>query len=294
MSPLFTWGGQSTGVSALASFLLKNTQDLSPLEWAGWISLQSKGLSRVFFNTTVQKYQFFITIPEKLLQNIIQPGKSRPSGWKDPSGQLIHPLPNLPSVWGWLQDRDLRFCSSLFTKPCKISPSAVITWVWNLPSPSPILHILGPKGPWIPEESGSWRDLLKTKQLPRTSLGPMLSGPRSSDCLQSHLTIPWGKLRMQSSAGKPNHCLFREWTADLYGWNHRWKVKEDVWWGHTVNILKYLSTTGCFLWQQEAFSEFSKVPRKTFCFWAMLGSMWGLSSWTRGLACTPFSGNSES
>ena len=44
MSQLFTWGGQSTGVSALASFLPKNTQDWSPLEWTGWISLQSKGL----------------------------------------------------------------------------------------------------------------------------------------------------------------------------------------------------------------------------------------------------------
>ena len=59
MSQLFAWGGQSTGVSALASFLPKNTQDWSPLEWAGWISLQFKGLSRVFSNTTVQKHQFF-------------------------------------------------------------------------------------------------------------------------------------------------------------------------------------------------------------------------------------------
>ena len=56
---LFAWGGQSTGVSALASVLPKNTQDWSPLERTGWISLQSKGLSRVFSNTTVQKYQFF-------------------------------------------------------------------------------------------------------------------------------------------------------------------------------------------------------------------------------------------
>ena len=59
MSQLFTWGGQSTGVSALASFLPKNTQGWSPFEWTGWISLQSKGLSRVFSNTTVQKHQFF-------------------------------------------------------------------------------------------------------------------------------------------------------------------------------------------------------------------------------------------
>ena len=51
--------GQSTRVSALASFLPKNTQGWSPLQWTGWISLQSKGLSRVFSNTTVQKHQFF-------------------------------------------------------------------------------------------------------------------------------------------------------------------------------------------------------------------------------------------
>ena len=61
MSQLSTWGGQSTGVSALASFLPKNTQDWSPSEWTGWISLQSQGLSRVFSNTTVQKHQFFST-----------------------------------------------------------------------------------------------------------------------------------------------------------------------------------------------------------------------------------------
>ena len=60
-STLFTWGGQSTGVSALPSFLPKNTQGWSPSEWTGWISLQSKGLSRVFSNTTVQKHQFFGT-----------------------------------------------------------------------------------------------------------------------------------------------------------------------------------------------------------------------------------------
>ena len=61
MSQLFTWGGQSTGVSALASVLPKNTQDWSPLGWTGWIFLQSKGLSRVFSNTAVQKHQFFGT-----------------------------------------------------------------------------------------------------------------------------------------------------------------------------------------------------------------------------------------
>ena len=61
MSQLFTSGGQSIGVSALASGLPKNTQDWSPLGWTGWISLQSKGLSRVFSNITVQKHQLFDT-----------------------------------------------------------------------------------------------------------------------------------------------------------------------------------------------------------------------------------------
>ena len=59
MSQLFSSGGQSIGVSAPASVLPMNTQDWFPLGWTGWISLQSKGLLRVFSNTTVQKHQFF-------------------------------------------------------------------------------------------------------------------------------------------------------------------------------------------------------------------------------------------
>ena len=62
-SQLFAWGGQRIGVSALASFLPKKSQGWSPSEWTGWISLQSKGLSRVFSNTTVQKHQFFSAQP---------------------------------------------------------------------------------------------------------------------------------------------------------------------------------------------------------------------------------------
>ena len=61
MSQLFAWGGQSTGVSASASVVPMNTQDWSPSEWTGWTSLQSKGLSRGFSNTTVQKHLFFGT-----------------------------------------------------------------------------------------------------------------------------------------------------------------------------------------------------------------------------------------
>ena len=63
MSQLFAWGGQSTEVSALASFLPKKSQGWSPSEWTGWISLQSKWLLRVFSNTTVQKHQFFSAQP---------------------------------------------------------------------------------------------------------------------------------------------------------------------------------------------------------------------------------------
>ena len=59
MSQFFAWGGQSIGVSASASVLPMNTQDWSPLWWTGWISLQPKGLSRVFSNTAVEKHQFF-------------------------------------------------------------------------------------------------------------------------------------------------------------------------------------------------------------------------------------------
>ena len=61
MSQFSTLGGQNIGVSASASVLPMNVQDWFPLGWTGWISLQSKGLSRVFSNTTVQKHQFFGT-----------------------------------------------------------------------------------------------------------------------------------------------------------------------------------------------------------------------------------------
>ena len=61
MGQFFASGAQSIGASASASVLLMNIQDWSPLGWTGWLSLQSKGLSRVFSNTTVQKHQFFST-----------------------------------------------------------------------------------------------------------------------------------------------------------------------------------------------------------------------------------------
>ena len=68
VNQLFTWGGQSIGVSASASVLPVNTQDWSPLGWTGWIPLQSKGLARVFSNTTVQNIQ---NIPNHFKNNFL-------------------------------------------------------------------------------------------------------------------------------------------------------------------------------------------------------------------------------
>ena len=70
MSQLFTWDGQSIGFSASTSVLPMNTQDWSPLGWTGWTSLQSKGLSRVFSKTTVQKHQFFGFLYSPILTTI--------------------------------------------------------------------------------------------------------------------------------------------------------------------------------------------------------------------------------
>ena len=84
MSQLFAWGGQGIGVSALTSVLPKNTHDWSPLEWTGWISLQSKGLSRVFSNTTVQKHQFFSTQPSSQSNSHIHTWPlEKPQPWLD-------------------------------------------------------------------------------------------------------------------------------------------------------------------------------------------------------------------
>ena len=82
-SQLFTSGGQSTGVSALASFLPKKSQGWSS-EWTGWISLQSKGLSRVFSNTTVQKHQFFSAqLSSQFNSHIHTRPQEKPQPWLD-------------------------------------------------------------------------------------------------------------------------------------------------------------------------------------------------------------------
>ena len=84
MSQLFTWGGQSIGVSASASFLPKKSQGWSPSEWTGWISLQSKGLSKVFSNTTVQKHQFFGAQPSSQSNSHIHTWpQEKPKPWTD-------------------------------------------------------------------------------------------------------------------------------------------------------------------------------------------------------------------
>ena len=80
---VFSWGGQCTRVSPLASFLPKNIQGWSPLEWTSWISLQSKGFSRVFSNTTVQKHQFFGTLYSPTLISILEYWKNHSFDYTD-------------------------------------------------------------------------------------------------------------------------------------------------------------------------------------------------------------------
>ena len=84
MSQLFAWGGQSIGVSASASFPPKKSQGWSPSEWTDWISLQSKGLSRVFSNTTVQKHQHFSTqLSSQSNSHVHTWPLEKPSPWLD-------------------------------------------------------------------------------------------------------------------------------------------------------------------------------------------------------------------
>ena len=84
VSQLFAWGGQSTGASALASFLPKKSQGWFPSEWTAWISLQPKGLSRVFSNTTVQKHQFFGAQPSSQSNSHIHTWpQEKPQPWLD-------------------------------------------------------------------------------------------------------------------------------------------------------------------------------------------------------------------
>ena len=98
MSQLFTSGSQSIGVSASASVLPMNIQDWFPLGWTGWISLQSKGLSRVFSNTTIQKHQFFGTqLSLSTLTSIHDYWKNHSFDWMDLCQQIMSLLFNMLS-----------------------------------------------------------------------------------------------------------------------------------------------------------------------------------------------------
>ena len=101
MSQLFAWGGQSIGISASASVLPMNTQDWSPLWWTCWISLQSKGLSRVFSNTTVQtsiiRQSAFFTV--QLSHPYMTTGKTIALTWWNFVGKVMSLLLNMLSRW---------------------------------------------------------------------------------------------------------------------------------------------------------------------------------------------------
>ena len=120
-SQLFTSGGQSTGASASISVLPMNTQDWSPLGWTGWISLQSKGLSRVFSNNTVQKHQFFNT-------------------------QLSYSL-TLTSIHDyWKMPRSKRLLISWLWSPSAVilEPKKIKSLIISIVSPSICREVMGP------------------------------------------------------------------------------------------------------------------------------------------------------
>ena len=98
MSQLFTSSGQNIGVLASTSVLPMNTQEWSPLGWTGWISLQSKGLSRVFSNTIVQKHQFFgVQLSSQSSSHIHTWPLEKPQPWQDFVGKVMSLLLNMLS-----------------------------------------------------------------------------------------------------------------------------------------------------------------------------------------------------
>ena len=109
VSQFFASGGQSIGASASASVLPMNIQDLFPLGWTGWISLQSKGLSRVFSNTTFQKHQFFNTQPSLWSNSHAVCKLRKPASWKSkqPTGPVLGSL-YLKGMGYLLQRENLR------------------------------------------------------------------------------------------------------------------------------------------------------------------------------------------
>ena len=114
MSQFFTSGGQSIGVSASTSVLPMNTQDRSPLGWTGWISLLSKGFSRVFSNTTVQKHQF--SMLSFLYSPTITPipmGKTIALTRRTFFGKVMSLLFNMLSQFSSVAQLCLTLCSSM-------------------------------------------------------------------------------------------------------------------------------------------------------------------------------------
>ena len=116
MSQLFVWGGQSTGVSALASFLPKKSKGWSHSEWTGWMSLKSKELSRVFSSTTVWKHQFFGAQPSLWSSSHI-----KHMSVQRPIGECLSPVQSLSCVW-------------LFMTPWTAAPQASLS-ITNSQSP---------------------------------------------------------------------------------------------------------------------------------------------------------------
>ena len=97
MSQLFALGGQNIGVSASTSVLPMNTQDCSRLGWTGWISLLSKGLSRVFSSTTVQKHQFSAFFTVQLSHPYVTTGKTIALARRTFVGKVMSLFFNMPS-----------------------------------------------------------------------------------------------------------------------------------------------------------------------------------------------------
>ena len=147
LSRHFTSGGQSIGASASASVLRMNIQDWFPLGWTGWISLQSKGLSRVLSNTTVQKHQFFGTQPSSQSNSHIHTGNTIALTRRTLVGKVMSLLLNILSrlvvtflprskylLISWLQSP-----SAVVLEPQKIKSDTVSTV-----SPSISHEVMGP------------------------------------------------------------------------------------------------------------------------------------------------------
>ena len=143
MSQLFTWGGQSTGVPASVSFLPKKSQGWSPSEWTGWISFQSKGLSRIFSSTTVQRHQFTWNrvaasqISAGWIKSPLPPPGAPGLGWEGAGPPSPQPVRSPGWYWPGLS-------SSLTRKGCPYTEK-----VWPLTRTSWLLAPSVPLVSWI-------------------------------------------------------------------------------------------------------------------------------------------------